>query len=399
MKKNKNKIILKSENDCTGCGACIAACPCGAIIQKNVGFGSWIPKIKQDLCTECGLCQKVCQTNVINEKYKKKAYIAYNRNRDMRLISASGGAFSSLATYVLENNGCVFGAELWFDKKQAIIEHVMIDRIENLFRILGSKYVQSDCSSAYKLVKKKLQEGKMVLFSGCSCQIAGLRQYLNEVNQEYLYTIDLVCHGVPGKKHFNDYITYIENKYSCKISGLSFRTKEKGKIIYEISAHTDRCNSLDCNKEEIKISIRESAYFRMFITEENYRKACYSCLYASLNKPADITVGDYFEAKDDYPELFLGENAIDSEDGISCVITHSKKGNELLDVALDKIFLKEIDPIKVQSSHGNLNRPSKYTRARFIFKNINMLFGYKSLENLLYIRNRFANIIRKILMI
>ena len=37
-------------------------------------------------------------------------YAAYNLNEDIRKKSSSGGVFYSLAKYILEQNGIVFGA-------------------------------------------------------------------------------------------------------------------------------------------------------------------------------------------------------------------------------------------------------------------------------------------------
>lgn len=379
--ETKIRPKLKDAAECTGCGACIAVCPKLAINKKIVGFGSWIPEINVDFCVNCGRCEKVCKGQCNSHKATKNAYIAYNRDSVIRKESASGGAFSALATYILNNGGVVFGAELHLEKSQVHVEHSMIKEIKDLSRLLGSKYVQSDCTKAYNEVKIELQLGKIVLFSGCSCQIAGLKNYLGDINQTNLYTIDLICHGVPGIDFLNNYVQFLEKKYNGEITDLSFRAKENNKIIYRITAKI-------IGLADIKIPLRESGYFRMFMGEESYREACYKCPYASLEKPADITVGDYFEAQEDYPRLFAGENGIDTNGGISCLITHNDRGKYLLKNSDKYLFLHEVEVDKVQASHGNLKRPSRYTKLRAQLYKQYCAEGYEAIER--YYRRRNA---------
>ena len=286
---------LKNECECSGCGACIAVCPKNAITKRQTELGVWVPQINQDLCVDCGLCEKVCKSYQPKDNYVKRAYIAYNKNYDMRMKSASGGAFSAIATYILECGGSVFGAEMYFKNGQAVVEHNKITQIKELPRLLGSKYVQSDAYKAYKEVRKELMLGNMVLFCACSCQIVGLKNYLRDTNTANLYTIDLICHGTPSIDLLNSYMKFLEQKYKGIIKSLLFRTKENGKITYTLSI---KAASI---KDDIKIPINKSGYYLAFMGQQSYRSFCYQCPYASLDKPADLTIGDYFEARQDYP--------------------------------------------------------------------------------------------------
>ncbi len=393
--RTNEEPILKGENDCIGCGACIAVCPKNAIGKRHVNFKNWIPMIDDTLCIRCRKCEKVCPIGVGNVRngFDKKAYITYNLNNERRFSSASGGLFSAIATRFLENGGVVFGAKMYFDGGKAIVEHVRVKTLDDLPTILGSKYVQSDCIRAYGEVKEELRAGNKVLFSGCSCQIDGLKSYLGDIDISNLFTIDLICHGVPSIDFFNDYIKYLERKYDGVITDFSFRRKDGDKIIYEINATAIGKKG----EKKISIPIRNSVYYRLFMEEETYRGGCYSCPYASLNKPADITTGDYFEAKDDYPELFVGENRIDLAGGISCIITHTEKGQSLIDSADKYLFLKEVDAKVVQASHSNLHKPSKYSRLRGILLKLYRIFGYGFLESIYFVRNKFADVVKKIL--
>ena len=62
-----------------------------------------------------------------------------------------------------------------------------------------------------------LNSGESVLFSGCPCQVAGLKAYLGK-DYENLFTIDLICHGVPSNRAFKDYIKVLENRKNVKIN-------------------------------------------------------------------------------------------------------------------------------------------------------------------------------------
>ena len=68
----------------------------------------------------------------------------------------------------------VYGAAL--DGKQHL-RHIACFRKEDLWRLRGAKYVQSDLSGVFREVKKTL-ETRPVLFSGTPCQVDGLYRYL-----------------------------------------------------------------------------------------------------------------------------------------------------------------------------------------------------------------------------
>lgn len=83
------------------------------------------------------------------------------------------------------------------------------------------------------------------------------------------------------------------------------------------------------NGYETLKSVDKSEYYRLFFSEDSYRQNCYNCEYASVNKPADITVGDYFECKKDYPYLFENNGPLSNAKSLSCCIIHTEKGLQL----------------------------------------------------------------------
>ena len=79
------------------------------------------------------------------------------------------------------------------------VEHILIKDKGELYKLRGSKYVQSNTKNVYPEIQKLLKNNVPVLFSGCPCQVAGLYAYLGKY-YEQLYTAYLICHGVPSLK-------------------------------------------------------------------------------------------------------------------------------------------------------------------------------------------------------
>lgn len=361
--ENAVKVKLADEITCTGCLACASMCRKEAIKVTTTPRGYEVPRIDEELCISCGVCQTVCSAagsliKMSERLHPKTAYVAYN-NTELRQKAASGGVFAALATAFLRNGGVVFGARLSFENGDPVIEHVPIFQEKDLPLILQSKYVQSDASSAYAQVKQLLNSSKKVLFCGTSCQVEALYLYLKSRYIPNLFTVDLICHGVPGRKFFADYIRTVEKKYGGKIEDFRFRSKDNGKILYQetITLSDDR------GSKDVVISSTKSPYYRLFLGEESYREACYSCKHASINKPADITLGDYFELESDDPDLYhrLKEASVDD---VNSVIVHTGQGENLLTMAQNLIVKYPTDLRSIQLSHKQLCKPSEFTLER-----------------------------------
>lgn len=93
--------------------------------------------------------------------------------------------------------------------------------------------------------KEELNLGKKVLFSGTPCQIAGLYGYLRR-EYENLFTVDVICHGVPSAKMFDDFLQNETNKRNVKkIKEYIFRDKKRGwgmngKIRFELKNGSEK---------------------------------------------------------------------------------------------------------------------------------------------------------------
>lgn len=352
------KTRLKEKDDCTGCGLCLYACNKNAIVFKESSLGYSVPEINHSVCVNCNRCKVLCNKIVCrNQLEKKEGYIAYNKNDVLRSISASGGVFSALAAAVIKNGGVVCGAKMIFENGRADVKHVCIEKLEELPAILQSKYVQSDCSNVYGEIQSFLHKGKIVLFCGTSCQVDALYKIVPEKYYNSLFTVDLICHGVPGIGLFNNYISFLTNKSHKRVVSYSFREKIENEIKY-----VETVRYLDQTEEKKQYS--DSLYCWLFLTRETYRESCYKCKFATVNKPADITIGDYFEAKRDFPMLFKDGAYLSDINYLSSVLIHTERGKRLIDLYGDELFLHEIDWLKIAESHEQLCHPSRHSAFR-----------------------------------
>lgn len=315
--------LAADKNKCCGCGACAQICPKGAIIMIPDEDGFQYPTIDMRKCIECGLCEKVCKYQKNDTpKSAREVYAAVSGDTDIRQ-SASGGIFASFAQAVIANGGAVYGCAMEYETGQLWARHICITEPQNLIRLKGSKYVQSELGNTYPDILGRLAAGQLVLFSGTPCQVAGLKGYLRK-EYENLFTLELICHGVPSGKLFRDYIAFEEKKRGRKITGFRFRDKSTGWKLHGALTLEDG--------ETVQFEPEESSYYQMFLNSYTYRENCYSCPYASDCRPGDITIGDFWCIELVHPEL-LAENGgpLEHEKGASCLIVNNEKGRLLLE--------------------------------------------------------------------
>lgn len=276
---------------CYGCQACKQICAHEAIEMQYTAEGFLYPIIDENKCVDCGLCTKVCPTQTSNiaplfNATPETVYAAWQKKLSDRLESTSGGAFYALASEFINNGGVVYGVS--FDQN-LIARHQRFDKLEELKKARGSKYMQSDINVAYKQVKEDLKEGHSVLFSGTPCQIAGLKLFLRK---EYsnLTTIDLVCHGVPSPVLFKDHVAWVENKYKKKLTDFKFRGKKKNgwrsyvKYIFE-------------GNSTVSSFLGEDYYSHAFHQGYFNRSSCFKCDFSNSQRIADITLSDFWNGE------------------------------------------------------------------------------------------------------
>jgi coenzyme F420-reducing hydrogenase beta subunit len=316
-----------SRDKCTGCAACFNVCPqrCISMVYDTEGFLS--PEVDSEHCNKCGLCKSTCpvlRRSGSSCTVYQRVYASWNHDESIRFESASGGAFSALATHVLDQNGVVFGAA--FDD-QMNVKHIAVSDKEELWRLRSSKYVQSDVGSSYVDVLSLLQEGKKVLFSGTPCQVAALCAVAGEENQN-LVTCDLLCHGVASPGLFSEYVRYLESCFHAKLVSISFRNKRHG---WEIPSTV----AVFWNGPQHILGDLEDSFMHGFLHNLTLRLACYQCPYARIDRNGDITLGDFWG---------IGESEPFDQDrkkGVSLVLVNSERGSQLLEQSAGGLYLEE----------------------------------------------------------
>lgn len=316
------KIRMKSicgNEECTSCMACYAACPAGAIRIGKDGQGFYRPVIDPAKCIGCRRCVAVCPAHGhLRKNEPKKAIAAYVKDKALRAASTSGGAFSAVAAHILSQGGVVFGAA--FDE-EFVVRHQYVDRLEDLGKLRVSKYVQSYVGDSFRQAKEFLDAGRSVFFTGTPCQINGLKNFLGK-DYKNLVTADIVCHGVPSSSLFAAYLKRIEENCSSGIKNVRFRYKTRE---YKHSGIECLYNMkiMLCNGKEYLKKVNEDPYLLAFFSNLCLNSACYSCQFATKERPGDLTLADFWGFK--APSL----DWVDTGKGISLVLLNTGKGENI----------------------------------------------------------------------
>lgn len=332
-------IILKGKVDCCGCTACQAVCPVSCISMEIDPEGFLYPKTDTSNCINCNACNRVCP--VIN---KQKGNIPYEssdfyaaRIHDMDILSksSSGGIFSHLASYWINNGGVVYGAA-W---NQNSIEHIEASTLGELNALRGSKYAQSNLTDCFKRIRELLSLGKKVLFSGTPCQVDGLKRFLKK-SQPLLLTIEVACHGVPSPLVLEKYLKELCDKYSSTVS-LDFRDKSHGWLHYNVKAKNSYGGVLFCENHN------DNIFMRGFLHELYSRPSCHECPSKAGTSGADFTLCDFWGIEDVVDDF-------DYEQGASLMIANTDLAKQIVTQVLPDIALQKVLPCDAMEHNGSL---------------------------------------------
>ncbi len=344
-------IKITDKVNCCGCNACVQCCPkqCITMYQDEEGFD--YPVVNSDECIACGLCEKVCPVlNSGESKKPLKIYAAKNRNEEIRLKSSSGGVFTVLAEDVIRRRGVVFGVA--FDKDWNVY-HTYTENMDGLAAFRGSKYVQSKVGSSYKQVRSFLKDGRDVLFTGTSCQIAGLKRFLIK-DYPNLLTVEILCHGVPSPKVWQRYLAEKKAQYECKdICQVSFRDKRKGWAQFHLVIDFK-------NKTQYIASFDEDAYLKGFLSNLCLRPSCYSCKCKNGRSNSDLIIADYWNINEALPDY-------NDNKGVSLVLVNSSKGLSIMNGLSAQIDYEETGYEVCKGMNGGFLEHVSIPKKRQIF--------------------------------
>lgn len=350
-------IQIQNKQDCCGCTACASICPRDAISMVPDVMGFLYPKVDVGKCIECKLCERVC---AFNEDYHNHLHnlsepLAYGaRHRNMREVetSRSGAAFIAISDVILKMGGVVYGAG--YDEHFRVIHKRATASIER-DEFKGSKYVQSDLTGIFRQIKKDLESGFPVLFSGTPCQTAGLNSYIGAKLRPNLYLLDIVCHGVPSPYIWRDYLDYIEKEQGDRVCYVNFRDKE-----YGWNKHIETFKFLNGTQ---KVNFKFQFY--KLIT---FRYSCANCHYTNLHRPSDITIADFWGWEQANPDSNKDNK------GISLLLVNTEKGKYLLEKAIPDLTIFSVN--LENCKQPNLEHPTQMHPARDKFEKLYARKGF-----------------------
>ena len=331
------------EEKCTGCSACINACPRKALNFKEDKWGYYRAKGVEGKCIDCGLCTKVCPAFKVPEKTNIKkplCYVAVASEKDILERSSSGGLFTLLARRTFEKEGYVAGAAWAGDFS---VEHIMIDTVEDLPKLQKSKYMQSNPSDIFTSIKEKLEEGREVLFSGTPCQVAGLKAYLGK-DYINLLLVDILCSHAPSAMFFKK---YLEDAFPSGVKEYEFRYKEHGWDCETIKIVTQAGDTI------IRKGQKDDDYQRVYHNHTMCPIHCENCRYQSVPRYGDLTLGDFWG---------IGDKGLDIEtsQGVSAILCNNKKGQKALsEIPKEGLEIKKEVPLEWLGGNGYAINNSK----------------------------------------
>lgn len=349
---------------CTGCGLCAAECPKNCIsMAVSDGFGHVYPKINQNVCIDCGLCQKNCPAiHPLDQKKADIAYAAWSKDEEEYKSSTSGAVASVLSYYVLSQGGIVYGCAMLPDVN---VKHIRVDKIEDVKKLKGSKYVQSTIVEVIPLLKRDVKEGRLTLFIGTPCQVGAVKR-LFKVQPDNLLLVDLICHGVPSLQMLSKYVhKVIPRQHYDKII---FRDKE-GKYVLNVYAYGVLIYSEKLDRKHYK-----GWYVSSFFEGFTYRDSCYKCHYAIPERCSDITIGDFWglgkkQRADEIPE---------HRNGISVVLPITCRGIKVVEEIKPymNIYKRPVD--EAIDGNSQLNAPVVYSKRISHFRKLYPIVGHKA---------------------
>ncbi|MBQ8010712.1 MAG: Coenzyme F420 hydrogenase/dehydrogenase, beta subunit C-terminal domain [Ruminococcus sp.] len=297
---------------CTGCGGCRNICPKDAIVLKPDHEGFLMPSVDAAKCIGCGACERACPAlNYTSESTGKPEIYAIRANNKVRSISSSGGVFQLLARPFILKGGAVFGAA--FDKELKLRHRMAVTEAE-LGPLRGSKYLQSDTGLIYRKVQECLKKGQKVLFVGTPCQIAALKNIIKDTTN--LYTLDLLCHGVPSQQVFDKYLEGVAN--GKKVKAVKFRSKRFGWTANRILVEFEDGSNY--------VGDSNDTFEKMFLKNFCLRKSCSDCPFSEYaQRPGDLSIGDFWG-------ISKVDKSCNDGKGTSMVLVNNAKGQELLEM-------------------------------------------------------------------
>lgn len=294
-------------------------------------------------------------------------YAGRVKDKTTLLNSSSGGAFSALSDFFLNNKNLVI-ASVYDYKNKEMEFRLLYTKQERDCCAIGSKYMQSKPRDVFHKAFQWLQShpNGQLLFVGMGCQADGFRLYSEMKGmRERVYIVDIVCHGSPSPKIWREYACSIEQKSGGKITYLTFKDKRNG-------WKSPTAVAVVNGKE---LSIKD--YIRIFYNRCALRPSCHACPFATTERKTDITIGDFWHIEETIPDFY-------DQAGTSLFLLHTNRGKELFEAIKENLDYRISDT--KQCLQANLEAPTPVSERRQEFWN-----DYKR-EGIDYIMKKYGEI-------
>lgn len=342
---------------CTGCSLCSNVCPKGCISMRDDEEGFRYPSVDFSKCINCGLCFKKCplNNNDVVSDCDQSYYGCINGNDVDLSKSSSGGVFIALAKYILNQGGYVCGCIVDYKAKRAI--HICTNSLDDVYLMIGSKYVQSNIESVLPKIKRLIDSDNQVLFTGTPCQVAAVKNYIKDTAN--LILVDILCHGVPSPLFFEKYLRHLENKHKGELTKIEFRDKSRlgwgsceHRTMYEIKK--------DSSSTKKTYHPFMPAYFCSFYWGTNLRESCYNCVFSKPERMSDITIGDFWG----YRNYYNKENTT----GFSIIKVNTLNGYRIVSEIREQMSFFEKLPINgIENANSGFYRSVSRPKCRESF--------------------------------
>lgn len=345
-------INFDFKKHCYGCELCKNICPKNAIEMQENDNGFLNPVINMKKCIHCGLCEKKClylNERTVDNKIDKnnESFAIQIKDKGNLKKSSSGGFFYEIATNFIKNGGYVSGC-VWDDNM--LPKHIVSNQLEDIKKMQGSKYVQSDLSNVFKEIQKIIDKNQ-VMFVGTPCQVKAIKSFINNEN---LFTISLICEGVPSRKVWKKYKESLEKSQKSELVKVNFRNKENCGWKMPDSVYIFE------NEKKIKnLSFNLDYYVSSFIEGLIMNERCYNCQFKGNSNPGDVIIGDFWKV----PDYIFGSK---TKNGVSAIIIKTEKGKKLFKY-LQNVEIKKVDIELIIEGNPNLENSIKKPKERDMF--------------------------------
>ena len=324
--------------------------------------GLYVPVIAPNLCTNCGLCLAVCPTaevdfveHIANRSLpasganqqeldlqvfgqvrsdgeadvllgiRRKSYLGYAMDEELRWQASSGGLISALLIYALQE-GLIDGALVTgIDSKTQLPKSFVARSPQEILEAMGSKYCVVPVNEALRTILEN--DGRYAVVC-LPCQLHGLlkaQRWNRKLHDRVVYTLALVCSGTVGERG-----THLLRE------SLELDASTPGR--YRGNGWPGQFQAASSNTQRY---IPFNDYFLLIRTYTP--PYCFIC-WDTAGEFSDLSFGD----------AWLPEFIDQDQQGTSMVIARTERGQALLDKALAHrvVSLKEITDSDVLRARG-----------------------------------------------